>query len=928
MKYIAIGEFRLDLRAGELRRNGYTVRLQEQPFTILKLLAENPGKVVLREEIRKRLWPNDTLVDFDHSVNAAIAKLRDALRDKAKAPRYIETVARRGYRLIAKVEEVETADPSPVPETTPTPQTASPENLIGALIGRYRLDAILGGGGMGLVYRAEDLTLGRPVALKFPPPEQWGDADSRARLEREARAGAALDHPNICHIYEVSEHEGKAFLAMQFLRGESLAQRLASGPLPPSEAVSIAARVAAGLEAAHRAGFIHGDIKPANIFLTVDGEVKILDFGLAHPISHVPGAPAGTAAYMSPEQSACEPLDARSDIFSLGRVLWDATTDPRPPMLEAVIRKAIQPDRERRYQSAAEFRMALEGIRLSRPLLPWMIAAVLGLILIGVAGALWIKTSEPPATAERSLTGNTPEDAVDAASVSPSGGLLAFARGTSLFAGPVTDLPGRTKRIELAAPIRTLAWSHDSKRVYAALQDGRLYVVDPYGTGAPVLIREHAGSPAVSPDDSTIAFLDESGNSLAMMRRDGSAAEAIFHVRPDFHLVYPHWANADTLVFGQTGFGSENCGGWITTWSATTRQSTDIVRLTSCLGGIASLSHSRILYFTRSTVDGQLYEIPLTGAASPRLLRDHLGKVDSLTTGDSGAIYYRKMTEIVAVYAGDFTSGGSLVNVHRVSAAENNSNYVHGWTADSRSVLFESLRGNQYFVFRKAIDDTGPDVPLSGSEDGVGPKLSPDGAWVLFNRSVKLPSGEPASNYQLVRLPIAGGVAEIVADDPGAFNFHCGASPGKRCVLLAEHGGRLQFQALDPLHGVGAELATIDQRPTDWDLSPDGNRLAMVSGDAPGIHVIDLSRNVASHVKVPGWTALHTINWSADGAGWLLCADRAPAPGAFLVRVNGSGMSVLHQFKAPCPWAVASPDGRHLAFSESSPGINVRTLVP
>jgi eukaryotic-like serine/threonine-protein kinase len=928
LKYITIGSFRLDLRAGELTRKGYAARLQEQSFTILKMLTENPGEVVLREEIRKRLWPNDTLVDFDHSVNAAVNKLREALGDKAKAPRYIETVARRGYRLIAKVEVVETADVSPATaEPAPAPQSASLQDLVGTLIGRYRLVELLGGGGMGVVYKAEDLNLGRPVALKFPPPDQWGDAGSRARLEREARVGAALNHPNICHIYEVGEHEGKPFIAMQFLRGETLGQRLAAGALPPGEAVSIASRVAAGLEAAHHASLVHGDIKPANIFLTSEGEIKILDFGLASPISQAPRAPAGTAAYMSPEQSECLPLDARSDLYSLGRVLAEATAQPRPPVLEAVIRRATESDLERRYRSAAELRTALEGIRLNRPSRSSIAAAVAVLLLIAVAvvaGSRWPR-AEP---AERSLTGNAPEDAVDAVSVSPRGNLLAFARGATLFVGVVTDVSQPAKSISLAAPIRSLAWSHDAKRVYAALEDGRLYTFEPSGTVAPQLLREHAASPAVSPDDSSIAFLDDSGTNLWIMRADGSAAETIFHVRSDFHLAYPHWAAPGTLVFAQVSSGNVNCGGWISAWNAASRQTTDIVRLISCLGGIATIDNSRILYLARNPADAQLYELPLNGAASPRVLRDHLGKVDTLSASADGAIYYRKTTDIVSVYVGDLVPGAALANVRRVSATENNSNYVHGWTADSRSVLFESLRGDQYFLFRKPIDAAGPDSPLPGSEDGVGPKLSPDGAWVLFNRSVKLPSGEPGSRYQLVRLPIAGGVAETVADDPGAFNFHCGTGRDARCVLLAEHQGKLHFRVLDPVRGAGAELAPAEQRPIDWDLSPDGNRLATISPGAPSIHVIDVARNSPSDLQVPGWAALHTINWSADGSGWLVCAERAPVPGAFLLNVNGAGASVVHQFKAPCPWAVPSPNGKHVAFSELSPGVNVRSLVP
>jgi DNA-binding winged helix-turn-helix (wHTH) protein len=197
---VRFGAFELDVRAAELRKHGIRVRLQEQPFQVLLMLLERPGEVVLRDEIRKKLWPNDTIVEFAPSINAAIQRLRDALTDSADQPRYVETVARRGYRFIGELVQVN----EPMEQARERPATAKPEesspdirDLSARTISHFRLFEKLGSGGMGVVYRAHDTKLGRDVALKLLPEEFAGDADRMARLEREAQVLASLNHPNI-----------------------------------------------------------------------------------------------------------------------------------------------------------------------------------------------------------------------------------------------------------------------------------------------------------------------------------------------------------------------------------------------------------------------------------------------------------------------------------------------------------------------------------------------------------------------------------------------------------------------------------------------------------------------------------------------------------------------------------------------------------
>ena len=204
----------------------------------------------------------------------------------------------------------------------------------GETVSHYRILAKLGGGGMGLVYKAEDIRLGRIVALKLLPPELNRDAKAKGRFLREARAASALDHPNICTIYEIGEtDDGRLFLAMAYYEGETLRERIAKGPLPIEEASDALRQIALGLARAHRQEILHRDIKPANLLRTSDGELKILDFGLAKfvddaAITHVGGMP-GTPMYMAPEQAHGE-VGARSDVFSLGIVAYEMLAGERP----------------------------------------------------------------------------------------------------------------------------------------------------------------------------------------------------------------------------------------------------------------------------------------------------------------------------------------------------------------------------------------------------------------------------------------------------------------------------------------------------------------------------------------------------------------------------------------------------------------------
>jgi eukaryotic-like serine/threonine-protein kinase len=980
-----IGDLLLDGASKTLYRDGRVVPLAYRSAQLLLELARNYPSVVRRIDLIESLWPTEDVTD--QALSQRVSVLRKEIGDSAESPRYIGRMWGWGYHLLAPVERLgdEATPPgaeSPHP-AAPLAETAAPGHgteavpdgpsgeglatplLSGQRLGPYEVLGPLGTGGMGEVYRARDTRLGREVAVKVLPTEVSKDPVRLHRFEQEARAAASLNHPNIVVLYDIGTQEGTPFMVTELLQGDSLLSLLHRGPLPVLRAVELGVQLAQGLAAAHEKGIVHRDLKPDNLFVTKDGVLKILDFGLArlrspeaihdNPDSQAPksGGPThegqvlGTPGYMSPEQIRGQWTDARSDIFSCGCVLYEMVSGRRPfagttpadaaaailkeeppdlpglgrrvPVaLDRIIRRCLAKKRTGRFSSAQDLAFALQTLAGS-----WQL----------VAGSSAETAAYTPAgdLRQRRLL-HTHRAWVAAGFVFAA---LAFL-GTAFFFiqgwAPRLTMPTLHQLTFRRGYLGNARFTPDGRNViYAAAWDGNPLELYSVGLGSPEsrpLGFEGAELSGVFPNADLALLLP--GGTLARVPLNGGAPREVLAgvtgadvgdaprellaVRPGtgtYRIEYP----LGKVLFQTTrGIGNprlSHSGDRV----AFTCESPREVWMTGVdgkaaalskgwrhLNGLAWVPSDTELWFTGGREGLNMALYAVTPSGRERLVYRTPGQLVLQDISPGGKVLFSRQSSRQCLVAGNTSSSEEL------DLSWFDYGFLRALSSDGKRVLFtergEPVAGKNVVYIRGT--DGSPAVRLG---EGYGLDLSGDGAWVL----ARVP-GERGD--QLVALPTGPGQPRPLTGDSLNHADARWMPDGRGFVFLGnepEHDARFFFQAVDG--GKPRPLTPEGRYSSSMALSPDGRDLAYFDADREGISLV--STDGGSPRPVPGvQDGDRPITFGADPQTLLVRRRRS----VFRVDLRTGKATLVREFEPRDPAGFAmgvllmTPDEKTYAY--------------
>ncbi len=813
--------------------------------------------------------------------------------------------------------------------------------MLGREVDHYRILGHLGGGGMGVVYKAEDSRLQRTVALKFLPPSLTRDPVAKSRFLQEARAASALDHPNVCTVYDVGEIEDdRLYLAMPAYDGETVKQKVQRGPLPVEEAVDIAKQAAQGLAKAHRQGIVHRDVKPANLMVTGDGIVKILDFGLAKLAGAMgltrSGFCVGTPTYMSPEQARGE-VDHRTDLWSLGVVLYEmltgqapfqAESDPQivhavlheepaplrrwrpdaPAGLERIIGGLLKKNLADRYPSAEHLLADLRGISSAggppttgRPPAEEIPRRRLSILLVlGVLAALavlWLFRREPaPPRAAAPVRLTREPGSERQPSLSPRGDFFVYVKqdggdtgDTDIFWERVGGDNPRNLTEEHPQDDSEPAISPDGSQIVfrSEKEGGGLFLMG--ATGESPRRLTHAGySPAWSPDGTEIVYAaqraDPGRSESSLWRVSATGGKPVLVTRTD--AVQPSWSPKGRRI---AWWGIAASSGERAIWTAR-KDGGDPVRLAGGEGNTSNPVWSR---------DGHLYFIRDNGD-SMSLWRVRVDEETGRALGEPEPL--SAPTESIA--------GLSLAGSRLVYATDNRS-------ANVERVAFDPERG----------EVAGAPAPVTqGSWAVRSADLSPDGEWIVFDTQA------PQDDLFVVRADGSGRLQ--LFDDVHKDRMPRWSPDGASILFYSNRGGKYEAWRIRP-DGSGLEQLTRLPVPVFNPIwSPDGLRLAFNRGYL-GTDVVDLRQPIGRRVSAPLPFAgpeptFLAASWSADGRR---LAGYTDADGIFVYSLGSRRLERLADRGQHMAWLHGSPrllyiDGESLSLLDTVSRSSRRLLAP